>query len=268
MTQTSIPPEPAGAKTVPASAITPAEVPIPTAPAPAPEKTASEPAAAAAVDPNAERDAGGVPFDSARHLPRKHPHSGRWMPKGGRKPGASSAATSSASSPGASSNVSRPAPASFIPAAPPPPPAGEVVTTEAAPAPAADARAEVVDHSDDAAEVACRAAQFAAGVVLDSPEDCTPPPAEHKHMVKATAAYIRSKGWQATAGIGLALMFGAWLLRVLSRPKPMGKVRGWLHLDEKAPAAPADKPAAGVTARPAAPAQSTGLPPGIPPLAP
>jgi hypothetical protein len=125
-----------------------------------------------------------------------------------------------------------------------------------------------VDHSDDAAEVGCRAVQFVAGVALDAPDDVQPTPAEHKHMVRATAAYIRSKGWQATAGIGLALMFGAWLLKVLSKPRPMSKVRGWLHLDAPAPAAAGEKPTPGVTARPAGNPQSTGLPPGIPPLAP
>lgn len=267
MIESAQPPAPAGAKTVPASAITPAEVPIPTAPATPPEKPASEPPPVAAIDPNAERDSADVPFDSARHLPKKHPHTGRWMPKGGRKVGPSSAATSSASSHGETSKPSAPAPASFIPATPPPPPAESAESDAPGSSRAPDARAEVVDHSDDAGEVACQVAQFTAGVLLDAPEDVAPSAAEHRHMVKATAAYIRSKGWQATAGIGLALMFAAWLLKTLRKPRPMAKVHGWLHLDDAA-AKPAEnsKPGASSTT-PAAPAQPPGLPPGVPPLA-
>lgn len=262
MNDTQNPPAPADAQTVPASAITPTEIPIPTSPAPA---------AAPAPTPsgNVRKDAAGVPFDPARHLEKMHPHSGRWMPraqKGVKKRSASSAGTFSGSSPGANSNVSPPAPVSFIPATPPPAPA-ELVD-ESKPAETAEPL-QVVDHSDDAAEVGVRAVQFGLGVVLDAPEDVTPAAAEHRQMVKTVSAYVRAKGWQATAGVGLVIMFAAYVLRVLNRPRPMAKVRGWFSLDAPAAAskaAPASAPKPDEPRAPAAPS-SSGLPPGIPPLA-
>jgi membrane-bound lytic murein transglycosylase B len=116
--------------------------------------------------------------------------------------------------------------------------------------------------------------EVVAGIAFDSPEDCTPPAAEHANMVRAVAAYLRAKGWQAAAGVGILLMFGAYLLRVLRKPKPQAKVREWFSAATRARdvTPPEARPA------PAAPRQPSpssaavidvtpGLPPGVPPLA-
>lgn len=260
------------AQPITAADITPADMPAPTSAAPktnlqggtapsgdhTPAPAGSTPAPAPT---SAEVDSRGVPFDPARHLPRKHPIGGQWMPKGGRKP-----------------KVAKPAPAptpeaarqaspveSFIP--PDVPPAEQPAAAERAP----DAHAEIVDHSEDAAEVVCRAAQFGAGIVLDAPEDVTPAPAEHKSMTKATAAYIRTKGWQATAGVALFLVFAAWILRVVNKPRPREKIRGWLKLDGQpagpSPASQADAAPSKSTAADAPRTAVPALPSGIPPLA-
>lgn len=252
---------PSGAAVVAASEILPAEIPTPTAPLSPEQQTQGPAAPAPLVDSNAERDAKGVPFDPARHLARKHPATGRWMPKGGRKPGSGSAPTSSESSAGAPSNPLPPPSASFIPdAAPPPPVEAKAGSDEPAPV-----RVESVDHSDDAAECGVCAVVAVAGLVFD--EDCSPGAAEEKNMKKAVAAYIRAKGWQATAGIGLFLMFAAYVLRLLRKPGPKTKVREWFRFKGAKSVTPA--PQSGEQSP--EPARGTGpvidIPAHIPPLA-
>lgn len=263
------------AKPITAADITPADMPAPTSAAPktnlqggtVPSEThilAPAGSTPAPAPTSAEVDSRGVPFDPARHLPRKHPIGGQWMPKGGRKPKVAKPA------PSPTPEAARPAAPveSFIPADVP---AAEKPAEATAAERAPEAHAEIVDHSEDAAEVVCRAAQFGAGMVLDAPEDVTPAPAEHKSMTKATAAYIRTKGWQATAGVALFLVFAAWILRIANKPRPREKIRGWLKLDGQ-PAAPAADPHAetGAARSTAADAPRTAvpaLPSGIPPLA-
>lgn len=240
--------------------IAPASLPAPTsaAPTPAPE-SAPAPASPDSASPGTT-DAKGTPFDPARHVPRLHPRTGRWMPRGGRKPGV----TPPASPPPGESPAGAPAP-SYIPEEEPPPPANED-------AKAGESATPAVDHSDDAGEVVCSSIEVIAGIVFDAPEDCTPAPAEHKNMVRAVAAYIRAKGWQATAGVGILLMFGAYLLRVLRKPKPNATVRRWVGLDKAAEKArdvtPADaRPAAPHSPAPQQRAEVIELPAHIPPLA-
>lgn len=248
-------------ETVAASDITPDDMPAPTVPAqkispqggtvpseahnPAP--AGSTPAPASTVAPGTLDDKGHV-FDPLRHLPRKHPHGGHWMPKGGRKPG------SHAKSP------PRPV-ASFIPdkvPAPLPDPSAAETNRQESPknGPAA------VDHAADAGEVAARAVQLTAGILLKAPKETTASPAEHRHMVEATAAYIRSKNWQAAAGASLLLMFVAWLLKVLQQPGPQATVSGWFEPGEQPRKVTPEQP----PQKPAAPG-SADLPPGVPPLA-
>lgn len=241
---------------VTAADITPRDMPVPTestltqGAAAAPESHKLGPAGstpAPASIPTGTLDDKGHAFDPARHLPRKHPHGGHWLPKGGRKPGSVAQA------------VSKPAD-SFIPAKAPPAPTGTGLAERNGQESPENGPA-LVDHSSDAAEVAVRATQFTAGLVLDAPKECEASPAEHKHMVNATAAYIRSKGWQTAAGVGLLLMFAAWILKVLQQPKPREKVKSWFTPDEPRPVAPADS-------KPAAAATVIDLPSHVPPLAP
>lgn len=237
-------------ETVSAADITPKDMPAPTSPAspqggtvpseahnPAP--AGSTPAPAPTTPIEGEKDSAGVVWDAVRHIRAKNKHTGRWMPRGGRRPGVP------AKSPPAKTE-------SFVPAVVPAPPAEINPPAETTPS------APVVDHSTDAGEVIAQATQLTAGIVLKAPEETRASPAEHKHMVEATAAYIRSKGWQAAAGIGLLLMFTAWLLKVMQRPKARETVAGWFTRPEPRNVTPEDK-------RPAAPVTETGR--VIPPLA-
>jgi|JI10StandDraft_1071094.scaffolds.fasta_scaffold111619_4 hypothetical protein len=251
---------------VPASALTPTDMPTPTAPVSTSQQggtapsevhnlapAGSTPAPAPTVATGTLDDCGRA-FDPARHLPRKHPRGGHWLPKGGRKPGAATKATPAAV-------------ASFIPAKVPAAlidPSAPQINEMESPRPAAPG----VDHAADAGEVAARAVQLTAGIVLKAPKETTASPAEHRHMVEATAAYIRSKNWQAAAGVGLLLMFGAWLLKVLQQPGPHATVSGWLK--GEAPPAPPSPATPAAPARPApaaTPGPQSDLPPNLPPLA-
>jgi hypothetical protein len=112
----------------------------------------------------------------------------------------------------------------------------------------------------------------AAGVVFDAPEDCTPPLAEHKNMVRAVAAYVRARGWHIAAGFGLALMFAAYLLRIARKPRPAAKVRAWFSSSraERARDVTPDtaRPSAPISSAQQAPRESViDLPRNIPPLA-
>jgi hypothetical protein len=180
------------------------------------------------------------------------------MPRGGRKPAVAAAGTP----PGApaATAASRPPAPSFIPPEEPPAAATEEKPTGEA--------VRIVDHSTDAGEVIARGAQLTAGIVFDAPEDCQATDAEHRHMVEATAAWIRSKGWQAAAGVGVLLMFAAWLLKVLQRPKPQAKFRSWFSVGSE-PSADAGAASAQGNGTPApnGGAEIIHLPPGIPPLA-
>lgn len=226
------------AQTVAASAITPQDMPKPTAPVEIPAAPIDQKPALPAAPSNPELDESGCPFDPARHIRKKHPTTGRWMPKGGRKK-RDKAATSPASPSPLTSPEKSASPASM----PTPPPSASFIPKEeparpVATEPAPDARAEVVDHADDAAEVVTRGAQFGAGLVFDDPDAGKISEAEHRNMTKATAAYIRTKGWQASAGVALALVFVAWLLRIVSKPGPQAKVKSWLSIGRETAAAP------------------------------
>lgn len=76
-------------------------------------------------------------------------------------------------------------------------------------------------------------------------------------MVRAFASYIRSKNWQATAGVATLIVLAAWLFRVLQKDKPAAKLRGWLGADKAdtaidiTPAKTVAAPAAPVAPKPA-----------------
>jgi hypothetical protein len=263
--------------TISADDIAPAALPTPTAPAVtagAPTQTTPEGANTAGVSADSAPaldasqpaagtlDAKGTPFDPSRHIPRTHPRTGAWMPRGGRKAGVTPPASAN---PGiAQTTPSTPPPASYIPAEEPPPPSADEPKPSTPPAPE-------VDHSDDAGEVVCSSVEVIAGIIFDAPEDCTPSAVEHKNMVRAVAAYIRAKGWQATAGVGLLLMFGAYLLRVLRKPKPNAAVRRWVGLDRAEKALDvtpeAERPSAPHSPAPQHRAEIIDVPAHVPPLA-
>ncbi len=223
---------------VTASDISPVSMPTPTVPTGTPA-----PAPAAPALDTAKIDRGGIVFDPARHIDRQNKLTGRWMPRGGRKPGVKS-------SPPPAPVQSAP---SFIPKDAPPAPAAEKPAT-----PGATAVEPAADNSEDAAECAARALQFAAGTVFDAHKDCTPPPDEHRSMTRSFAAFIRSKGWQATAGVSTLIVIAAWLLRVLQKDKPAAKVRGWLGAG-KAEAAIDVTPAAAKPTAPPPPPKPSGV---------
>lgn len=222
------------AEQVSAADVAPVEVPTPTAPASAPASPSSvvpetppkpavvtDGAASAGDSAPLDLDRAGVAFDPARHVRRKHPKTGRWMPKGGRRPAAAGA------DPGAARSAP-PAP-SFIPSnIPPPAPDAGTGAASSTPEPAPTPAEPIADHSNEAAECAAQALQFAAGVAFDAHEDCACSPAEHRSMVQSFAAYIRAKGWQATAGAAMFLVLAAYLLRVLRKDKPREKVAAWI----------------------------------------
>ncbi len=239
---------------IPASATS--EIPVPSLP-PAPPKPG-------------DLDEHGHAYDPAKHIPVKSRTTKTWMARGGRKkksalPGAASPANSVQPGPAAAPDFSE---------------LKKILESGPAETEAAGTKKEetpdgpTIDHSTDAAEVACRVAQFTAGLILDAPDDTTPPNGEHKHMVDATAAYIRFKGWHAVAGIGLALMFAAWLLKVLQKPKPRETVRRWFRGGDEANAVnvtPEDSrpaPSTNAGAGAARSSQIIDLPANIPPLAP
>ncbi len=256
---------PSAGKSVDASAIVELEMPTPTGNAPVSSVTVPAETKPAG---DVEKDARGTAFDPSRHTGKKNRHTGIWMPKGGRKKKFTQGAEGQAGNHIPSRAGSSPAPApsaSFIPENEPAAPAAETEARERSEAAEPSGGA---DHSEDAAEVVCRAAQLGAGFVFDAPEDCTPAGAEHKSMVKATAGYIRLKGWQATAGVALAIVFAAWVLRILNKPKPQAKVRSWLNLDRMENVTPeTENPARTPAASRERSASIIDLPSHVPPLA-
>lgn len=249
---------------VSADALMPGTMPTPTAPesapvASAPGAPAAAPAAPISPTASAETDSAGRAFDPAKHLPRKNPTSGRWMPKGGRKPRTAAPAPGAAPSVGESGTPAAEV-KSFIPSSVPPPPPEEGAPAGAAPQPAAPGP----DNSEDAGEVGANLLQFVAGIVFDSPADCECTAPEHRRLVSAFAGYIRSRGWQASAGVLVGLVIAAYFFRVLRRDKPREKLRTWIY-GAKAEAArnvtpDAAKPASVNGTAPAAPSAKQPAP--------
>lgn len=235
-----------GVEIVSADAITPQTMPTPTAPVSSAAVAPAQPAPPSPALDSSKVDSKGTVFDPTKHIDRTNPSTGRWMPRGGRK-----ARVIPTGGP-APAPAEKPAP-SFIPQSVPPAP--KVEGEQETPSATQPTAAALPDNSEDAAECAARALQFAAGTVFDDHDASTPAPKEHASMVRSFAAFIRAKGWQATAGVAVVIVLVAWLLRVLQKDKPREKVRHWLGLarvekardvtpEEKKPAAPAPTPVA------------------------
>ncbi len=165
-------------------------------PSPAPTPPAAPPAAASpeGPEPGLTRDSAGIPFDAEKHLPKTHPRTGRWMPKGGKR--------------------AAPAPESpsFVP--------------EDAPAkPEA-----VVDVHEAMADIHCRAFYGVAVAFLS--DEWLPESGEHEANRKALAAYYRAKGLQPDSpGYALALVAITYAGKRLAMPKTQTRLqtfKAWL----------------------------------------
>lgn len=141
--------------------------------------SSSQPGPASAETPEPERDAKGVPFDSIRHLPKKHPRTGCWLP---RRQSANGAPKPTPSGAADAANRSFVGPDAPEPAAP-------------MPAPAAD--------QFEAAGAAATAALIALGCTAFG-EEWTPRRGEAETLQGAFAAYFKAKG-VADIPPGLAL---------------------------------------------------------------
>lgn len=203
----------APAKVADAPAPAPAVAPAPAAPAerlPMPRPG----------DPEGETDSAGVVWDRAKHATKKHPHTGRWMPRGGRRPKFAAvprAAPAAAPEPSPWSEAERAAaagqPAEPLPSptAPAPGAADEPAPVPTGPGPKADA--------DDAAEVATQAIYLATGVATGHPDEARLRPGDHANLRNTLAAYFRAKGWAVTGGLAVGLALAAYFLKVGNAPK-------------------------------------------------
>ena len=234
---------------------------LPAAPQPAPAAVPSEPAAPLTV--TAEPMAA-PPVDRFGHLFRPGFHrtnvdgspfrgkKGQFMPRGGsRSPQAAAQPAATAEPqpqpvPTAQPVQSAPVtPPITEPAAPAWTDAQRAAAAEpAAPAAgspaavaAATAQAEIIDSSDDAAEVIALAGFFIIGVIFGAPEEATPPAGEQAHLIKINAALIRSTGWKGSAWWAAGLSWAAYLLRFLRKPVAAAQVQKWVaEIRAKSPA--------------------------------
>ncbi len=245
------------------AAVIAADTPKPTAPAadqavtpPAVTPPSPAPAPAPAAPTSGETDAGGVPFDPAKHTGKKHPKTGRWMPRGGRKPGHKSADPAPAGA--AWSDAERAA------ATAPATPANAELIDDGHPAPAPGA--PPVAKAKDAAEVACRSIYAVVGAVTKSGAEAKADPEDHENLRDTAAAYIESKGWTFVGlfAVGIALL--AYFLRIGERPKVSAWAKDFFsRKDEPAPAEESASRPASSGAAPGAIVSEAGR--IIPPLA-
>lgn len=280
MTTETTPTAPA-AEPVTADAITPLDMPTPTAPTPAAAQDNAQEAAQApaaptpAADADAEKDSAGVPFDPARHLAKKNPHSGRWMPRGGRKPKPKTPAGAAPADPAQTALPFTPA-ETYIPAQDTPPAADQDKAQEPAqdktnePAQAAPAAGNGADHTEAAGEMGSHALQFGAGLVSGLPEEFTATNPEHKKLAEAFACFFRSLGWEkGSPFLLLFLTAGAWIISRCRRPAVAAAIREKIKFARAENVTPAPEPGQPEPTR-AAPnvtAQPYDLPRHIPPLA-
>lgn len=91
----------------------------------------------------------------------------------------------------------------------------------------AQANAELIDSTEDAAEVWTRATYFGVGMLFKMPEESTPSKAEHEQLRRVAAAYLRSLGFKGSARVAVLLAFAAYLLRFVNKPAAAAKVQAW-----------------------------------------
>jgi len=227
----------------------------------------------------------GRPFDPAKHLPRQHPRSGAWMPKGGRK--ALTATTAPAvSAPAAPAGpvsadptealgramAADMPPVSGAPAAAPqvgkaptraaatPAPAGPFIAPEPRAAPAVDL--DATDRTPPAlspeatGELAARALYGVTGAFLGDHTKATATGAEHANIKAAGAAYARSVDLKIVGGLALVLTVLAYLIDDKRRGNVIDRIRALLTPKKPAPIhAPAVEIEPAPAPAPAAPAE-------------
>lgn len=238
------------------------------------------PANASAIAPGTPDDHG-TPFDPARHIPKKHPRTGRWMPRGGRKV-KSSATTSTASElplgdtsaalSSASSNAGNDAERSTkgapdfsdidAAAGPATKPAEGAAAT-----PATAANGDAALPAEAAGEIGSRALYAITGAVIGNHKAATAGAAEHKNITAVLTAYAKHRGWAMVGALALIGTIVAYLLAD-GRREPLAEMikKAFGQLKKKPPvnvtpesatieidpATPAPAPAAA----PSAPAES------------
>jgi hypothetical protein len=232
-----------------------------------------------------ELDAKGNSFDASKHLPRKHPHTGRWMPRGGRKPKlapapavASLDASPAAETPPSDQQPGQPIPADTPPASSPEPAPSFADIEHAAgkdTPPAPDAKpgnAELVDDKDatlspeDTGELASRALYAVTGAIVGDHKKAAAVGAEHANIKRVAAAYCRHRGFAVVGGLALTFTVLAYFLGDARREAVTEKFKA-LFARKSAP-----KPVSAPAVAPSAPDKtaadgSSGMPAGIPPLA-
>lgn len=207
------------------------------------------PANTSAIAPGTT-DRAGAPFDPARHVAKQHPRTGRWMPRGGRKPKTASSSSvstspSQASTAGTAAQPEPLPPSSPSPADSPAPlpfdapapsfadiekaagPVAPAPADPAAEAKAKDAQVELMESADDVAEIVSNGIYNLVGFIFDAPEEWGLAGAEHNRARKAIAAYVRSRGGQISPGKALVILAAAYLLRGLAKPKSKAKAKEW-----------------------------------------
>ena len=178
-----------------------AGAPPPPAPNRPPEETAAAPGGPVSAPPipGVTADSGGTPFDPLRHLAKKNPTSGRWMPRGGRKPAAGSFIPADEGPPGASSA-----------------PAG-------AGGPVAPAGPDVYRAM---ADMHVRA--FYGVTVGLLSDEWLPQSGEHETNVDVLAAYYRAKGMTPDSpGYALILVGITYAGKRLAMPKTQTRLAGF-----------------------------------------
>ena len=264
--------------TEPAKIVTAADL-LPELDSPRPPSNPPDSSAAVSAPPAAltspavdvETDSAGVPFDAARHLSKKHPATGRWMPRGGRKP--KSAAPASPASSSASTSSPPPASSGVSPASSTPP-ADDIpdVAPSDAPADAADNAGPGDAAPDDqpagpvrdaalspkrAGELAARALYKVAGDLSGDRKRAVAKGEEHESIKQTFAAYFEFRGLKLVGGLALAATIIAYLLTDDRSDGIGARVRDWLSKRRAGRSSPASSsvididPAAPSAPRPA-----------------
>lgn len=230
------------------------------------------PAGASPIAPGT-LDRHGVPFDPARHIARQHPTSGRWMPRGGRKPKAASPFSGSTSSPPESTGADTPPPS-------PPSPAGSPAASEPAPSfddiekaaaePAKPANAELVDDKDaelspeGTGEILARAGYAVTGAVIGNHKAATATGAEHANIKRVVGAYCRHRGIVFVGTLALIGTFIAYLLDDLRREVVVERIKAFFRAKPGPRTSTPSAPEKTRETAPAAPANANGVPPLAP----
>lgn len=189
-------------------------------------------------------DRKGVPFDPARHIPKERKVTGGWMPRGGRKAKAASAAGSSSEpaslfpegSPSSPPTPSAPSPGADTPPTPPPaaetPPPSFADIERAAGAPTPDAKAVeanavVVENLEMQADTIWKGAYALLGIATGAPDETGRTGAAHANNRDVLAAWMKESGIRLKGGWALLIVVITYLSETGTKPKTAQKVSKW-----------------------------------------